>query len=194
YQGSERSTGCQFTFTCDGALARRPVRLFWERAEMVARAALGGYVYAPVGLATHYHTFAVHPYWADSLHFLGQIGAHRFYRMAGPAGSEAAFRFAYAGGEPMAAPHARSGGPAEASPDPLAIERAYAAGLKAAHGDFEQAGVYAAHSIAALPAPVYATEALRRGGDEAFRARGLPGGDAVREEYRASGSWIATPE
>jgi spore germination cell wall hydrolase CwlJ-like protein len=40
---------------------RKPSRYFWSRAETVARAALGGYVYAPVGLATHYHTFAVHP-------------------------------------------------------------------------------------------------------------------------------------
>src|SRR3982750_5030053 len=67
YQGSERSTGCQFSFTCDGSLARVPNRLFWQRAENVARDALSGFVYAPVGLATHYHTIAVHPYWAPSL-------------------------------------------------------------------------------------------------------------------------------
>ncbi|MBU6269093.1 MAG: cell wall hydrolase [Sphingomonadales bacterium] len=196
YQGSERSTGCQFTFTCDGALARKPVRLFWERAEAVARAALAGYVYAPVGLATHYHTFAVHPYWAPSLHFLGQIGAHRFYRMEGPAGSLAAFRFAYAGGEPLTTGHTRSTGAASGadSPDPLAIERAYAASLKAAHGDFQQAGLLAARSIAAAPAPAYAGEALQRGGDAAFRARALPAGDTVKAEYQASGSWIASPE
>jgi len=44
YQGSERDTGCQFTFTCDGALARKPSRYFWDRAEKVAREALAGYV------------------------------------------------------------------------------------------------------------------------------------------------------
>ncbi|HZU64264.1 MAG TPA: cell wall hydrolase, partial [Novosphingobium sp.] len=107
YQGSERNTGCQFTFSCDGALARAPNRLFWERAQAVAKAALAGFVYAPVGLATHYHTFAVHPAWADSLAFIGQIGAHRFYRFAGPAGATAAFRTAYAGGEPLPGPHPR---------------------------------------------------------------------------------------
>jgi len=32
YQGSERSTGCQFTFTCDGALARMPNRMPKQRA------------------------------------------------------------------------------------------------------------------------------------------------------------------
>jgi spore germination cell wall hydrolase CwlJ-like protein len=37
YQGSERGTGCQFTFTCDGALARKPSRYFWDRAAWRAR-------------------------------------------------------------------------------------------------------------------------------------------------------------
>jgi hypothetical protein len=32
YQGSERKTGCQFTFTCDGSLARAPARASWDRA------------------------------------------------------------------------------------------------------------------------------------------------------------------
>ncbi len=55
YQGSERSTGCQFTFTCDGSLARRPSGMSWARAQRIADEALAGSVYAPVGLATHYH-------------------------------------------------------------------------------------------------------------------------------------------
>src|SRR5690606_14522749 len=80
FQGSERSTGCQFSFTCDGSLARKPAKMWWKRAAGVARAALAGAVYAPVGLATHYHTVQIHPYWADSLHHVGTIGAHRFYR------------------------------------------------------------------------------------------------------------------
>lgn len=80
FQGSERGTGCQFSFACDGSLARKPARAAWNRAALVAREALAGEVYAPVGLATHYHTLHVHPYWADSLQSLGTIGAHRFYR------------------------------------------------------------------------------------------------------------------
>ena len=56
YQGSQRSTGCQFTFTCDGSLDRKPSANSWARALSVARRALSGQVYAPVGLATHYHT------------------------------------------------------------------------------------------------------------------------------------------
>ena len=55
YQGSTRETGCQFTFTCDGSLARRPSADAWSRARKVAEAALGGAVYAPAGWATHYH-------------------------------------------------------------------------------------------------------------------------------------------
>ncbi len=66
YQGSERSTGCQFTFTCDGSLARRPSGLSWARAQRIAADALAGSVYAPVGHATHYHTLWVNPYWAST--------------------------------------------------------------------------------------------------------------------------------
>jgi len=198
YQGSERSTGCQFSFTCDGALTRKPVRMFWDRAEAVARTALSGYVDADVGLATHYHTFAVHPYWAPSLHFLGQIGAHRFYRMAGPAGAEVAFHFAYAGREPLASGHLRNTAAASptGSPDPLAIERAYEVSLRAAHGNAQQVGLIAVRDSgpALAPAPAYAGEAIQRGGDAAFRAQALPGTNNVRSEYQASGSWIANPE
>src|SRR3546814_4751718 len=31
FQGSERATGCQFTFTCDGALGRRYSDAAWQR-------------------------------------------------------------------------------------------------------------------------------------------------------------------
>jgi hypothetical protein len=201
YQGSARASGCQFTFTCDGSLARVPAAYFWRRAQDVAQAALAGYVFTPVGLATHYHTFAVHPYWADSLDFIGQIGAHRFYRMAGPAGDPLAFRFAYGGGEPLPAPNARRNAPAsnEFSPDPLAIERAYAAELKAAHGDARAVGVIAANAgigggaAKAAGVPTYSREALQRGGDAAFRLQVPPAAGNVLPEYQGSGGWIAEP-
>ncbi len=45
YQGSERATGCQFTFSCDGAMARAPSAIYWARARRVAERALAGYVY-----------------------------------------------------------------------------------------------------------------------------------------------------
>lgn len=198
FQGSERSTGCQFSFTCDGSLARVPSRMFWLRAESVARAALAGYVYKPVGLATHYHTIAVHPYWAPSLDYLGTIGAHRFYRFEGPAGQPGAFRTAYVGGEPLPAPSPRSSlpaGKADAVLDPLKIQQAYEQGLKTAQ---EQAaivpttqGLAPAHPVA--PAPNYSAEAQARGGDRVYRGEKLPQSQGIRPEYQSSGQWIARP-
>lgn len=92
YQGSERRTGCQFTFTCDGSLARRPSRVGWDAARQVALAALSGYVEPKVGMATHYHADYVVPYWASSLAKLAKIDRHIFYRWAGGWGRRAAFR------------------------------------------------------------------------------------------------------
>jgi hypothetical protein len=85
YQGSIRSTGCQFTFTCDGSLSRRPDADGWARARRLAAEALDGRGYAPIGNATHYHTKAVSPYWAPSLARLGSLGAHIFYASGGRA-------------------------------------------------------------------------------------------------------------
>ena len=104
YQGSERS-GCQFSFACDGAMARAPSRTGWARAARAAGAALAGYVYAPVGLATHYHTFAVTPAWNRSLVMTDVVGAHFFHRWKGYWGTAAAFRQRYAGNEPIPGPH-----------------------------------------------------------------------------------------
>ena len=101
YQGSQRSTGCQFTFTCDGSLARRARGATWDKAQRIAGEALSGDVYAPIGHATHYHTHWVSPYWAKSLDHVGTIGAHRFYRKRGAGGEKAAFTERYAGTEPV---------------------------------------------------------------------------------------------
>ena len=212
YQGSERPS-CQFSFACDGSLARKPMAVFWERARRVAADALAGYVYAPVGLATHYHTSAVHPYWADSLAFIGTIGAHRFYRWSGAAGRPAAFASVYSGGEPVAAPHPRTWVPAAADvADPITLEKAFEAGrieaLKTA-----QAGPAAATSAsfgqvplpsygaagagqnsAKAPAVKFAPAVEARGGDALYRAGGaLPGGSAVNPAYENAGKWIAQP-
>ncbi|MEO7504799.1 MAG: cell wall hydrolase [Sphingomicrobium sp.] len=99
YQGSTRSTGCQFTFTCDGSLARAPMTDAWDRARRNAKAILDGEVYAPVGRATHYHANYVVPYWASSLVKTQVVGAHLFYRWAGEWGRPAAFAQAYGGRE-----------------------------------------------------------------------------------------------
>lgn len=99
FQGYERTTGCQFSFTCDGSLGRAPNPALWEKAKHVAEAALSGAVASRVGLATHYHTFWVAPYWAPSLTKVAQIGAHIFYRWPGALGTPAAFSDHYVGGE-----------------------------------------------------------------------------------------------
>lgn len=105
FQGSEKR-GCQFSFACDGAMARIPSRTAWARAARVAEAALAGSVFAPVGMATHYHTYAVTPSWNRGLVMTGVFGAHFFHRWKGWWGMAAAFRQSYQGGEPFPAPHA----------------------------------------------------------------------------------------
>lgn len=92
YQGSERQTGCQFTFTCDGSLDRRPSRGGWDAARRIAVAALSGAIEPGVGMATHYHADYVVPYWAPSLAKISKLGAHIFYRWPGGWGRRAAFR------------------------------------------------------------------------------------------------------
>ena len=99
YQGSTRPTGCQFTFTCDGSLNRRPDLSGWDRAHRTAAAALSGSVAPSVGYATHYHANYVLPTWAQTLGKTAIIGAHLFYRWNGGWGQPAAFVQRYSGHE-----------------------------------------------------------------------------------------------
>ncbi|HYI63898.1 MAG TPA: cell wall hydrolase [Allosphingosinicella sp.] len=103
FEGARRSTGCQFSFSCDGSLRRAPMASHWQRARQVAEAALNGYVYAPVGWATHYHANYVVPYWAPSLVKSANVGMHIFYRWRGGWGRPTAFGGRYAGVEPAIA-------------------------------------------------------------------------------------------
>ena len=101
YQGPMRAGGgCPFTFTCDGSLAFSPRGEDWLRARRLAAEALSGRVYAGVGLATHYHTHQVLPFWALKLAKVAVIGMHNFYRLQDGLGAPGAFRQAYAGREP----------------------------------------------------------------------------------------------
>lgn len=100
FQGSHRSTGCQFSFTCDGSMNARRNLGAWDKARMIAAAALAGEVYATVGSATHYHANYVMPWWASSLARVGQVGAHIFYRWRGAMEGALTFRQQYAGVEP----------------------------------------------------------------------------------------------
>lgn len=90
---------CQFSFVCDGSLARRPVPALWNRAQRVAAGALERQVEKSVGTATHYHADYVFPRWAPHLAKLAKIGAHIFYRWPGTWGLPRAFTGRYAGGE-----------------------------------------------------------------------------------------------
>ncbi|MEN5170480.1 cell wall hydrolase [Brevundimonas pondensis] len=101
YQGAERTTGCQFSFTCDGALSRAPINWAWNRAARVAERALAGHVATRVGTATHYHADYVHPWWSPTLAKITQVGAHIFYRWKGAPGESAAFTDRSSGREPI---------------------------------------------------------------------------------------------
>lgn len=201
YQGSERNTGCQFSFTCDGSLARKPSQHALTRARAVAQDALSGGVYQPVGLATHYHTIWIHPYWAPSLDPVGTIGAHRFYRWRGAAGKPGAFRASYSGNESFAAPTMRrSFNLAKDNADPAALARQYASEFEPLNGAVSGAtatNVRAAAQTPATkptahaPAPNYTAPVAKRGGDSLFKAENLPAASGIRPEYANSGRWIS---
>ena len=88
FQGSDRETGCQFTFTCDGSLNRRfPQPSAWKKARARAENALNGGVDAAVGKATHYHASYVQPWWSGKLERLTTVGEHIFYRWPGNRGA-----------------------------------------------------------------------------------------------------------
>lgn len=119
FQGQERSTGCQFSFTCDGAMNRPPSADGWARAKAVATAALNGSVAADVGMATHYHADYVSPYWAERLVKLRKIGVHIFYRWTGAWGQRFSFTRQHSGDEPVIAKMALVTTPMEALDAPI---------------------------------------------------------------------------
>lgn len=102
YQGAQRSSGCQFTFTCDGSLRRKMPDAAWRRAREVAERALSGKVDRSVGLATHYHTDWVYPYWSPELRKLARVGTHLFFGWPGGWGGARAFLREYRGNEGIA--------------------------------------------------------------------------------------------
>jgi Cell Wall Hydrolase len=99
FQGHERSTGCQFSYTCDGSMARRPSPAAWTRYRGISSAMLKGLTYPPVGLATHYHTDWVLPAWSAKLDKVRVEGTHLFFRYHGYWGKPAAYRGSASGSE-----------------------------------------------------------------------------------------------
>ena len=86
FQGSTRTTGCQFTFTCDGAMNRPPKGTAWAQAKEIAAHVLMNLAEDRTGGATHYHATYVDPVWSAGLIKTDKIGLHVFYRF--PRGSE----------------------------------------------------------------------------------------------------------
>lgn len=210
YQGSERKTGCQFSYSCDGAFARKPNKFYWDRARRVASDALAGYVYKPVGTATHYHTTAVNPYWAPSLNYIGTVGAHRFYRWKGSAGRPSAFFKSYAGREPFPGPKARAYTAPKALLDPVELQKQYEREYQAALAKAEKEAYdrELARNIKATPdnplarpqpivqavvIPEYSVKAKQAGGDKNYGGSNLPQGSSVKEQFQSSGTWKKQP-
>ena len=192
FQGSERGGVCQFTFSCDGAMARAPERRNWLRASRIASAALNGFVFPGVGLATHYHTTAIWPRWGKNLVMTNIVGAHIFHRWRGRWGMPDAFRAPYPGREPMPGPYLplaqqlailkNRGLPPGAGPG-VAL-----AGGGALLPDSGPAPLPAAAGIApaaAASAPAPSAPAAPASADPRLNQSGQ-----IREEYRNSGEWI----
>jgi spore germination cell wall hydrolase CwlJ-like protein len=80
FQRARETSGCQFSFVCDGSMYRPMDWTAWQRARAVAAHALGGFVYKPMLNATHYHAAWMTPYWASHFERIRQIGGQIFYR------------------------------------------------------------------------------------------------------------------
>lgn len=176
FEGQERSTGCQFTFTCDGALARTPSAAAWDRARAIAREALAGHVFKPVGHATHYHTDWVVPYWSGSLDKVTAVGTHLFFRWRGWWGTPPAFRRGGEGHEPLIGRIAR-----------LSIaHRDAATGLG---GDATP--IDSAAALAARPAQPIGAESIGRSFGGARLVAVAPG---PRSSFLVELGWVAPPD
>ena len=79
-QGTGKRYQCQFTYTCDGHAEVISDSQAFERVSKVARAVMDGVAEDPTDGATHYHTTAVKPRWANVYKQTARIGVHIFYR------------------------------------------------------------------------------------------------------------------
>ena len=86
FQGATRTTGCQFTFTCDGAMNKQPRGSKWDKAQSIAAHVMMDLNERKTGGATHYHATYVDPVWNSGLIKTNKIGTHIFYRF--PRGAE----------------------------------------------------------------------------------------------------------
>lgn len=73
---------CQFSWYCDGKEDKMVDKDSWNNAQHIAFNMMVKRDF--VGLtegATHYHAHYVSPKWSNSLHLVGTIGKHKYYRM-----------------------------------------------------------------------------------------------------------------
>ncbi|MEP0391353.1 MAG: cell wall hydrolase [Erythrobacter sp.] len=181
YQGSSRRTGCQFTFTCDGSLRRKPSGSSWARAQNIATDALSGSVYEPIGHATHYHTLWINPYWASSLDHVGTIGAHRFYRNRGSGGRKEAFTQNYTGTEP--------GAQSRVTPAPSFELADLANGEEASRDHVGDTGVSTSNSGQSRNARSQASQTSTTGLGAPLIQPSVSGAGQVRDDYARAGQW-----
>lgn len=197
FQGSQRAGVCQFTFSCDGAMARAPSASNWARSSRIAADALAGKVFPSVGLATHYHTQAIWPRWGKSLVMTNIVGAHIFHRWRGRWGMPDAFRAPYAGREPVPGPYL-----------PVAQQLAILSGraVQPPVGMLPAGSSLLAPLVPPIATPALTPSAMQTGGASA--AVNAPAGrrpaepqrdyvdpslnqsGQIREEFRGSGEWI----
>ncbi len=188
FEGSERAIGCQFSFTCDGSLARHYAESSWDAARARADEMLGGATYAPVGNATHFHADYVYPWWSPELDKVAQVGAHLFFRWRGNWGSRQALSARYAGDEPDPMALSRTAqAVAAANPLPTLLQGgASVRSITAAPSPAPASGTTAAPASTASPGPgVHFV--LVAGGDSpealATKARTLCPGDRYCQVY-----------
>jgi spore germination cell wall hydrolase CwlJ-like protein len=74
--------GCQFSFTCNGALNHPRETDAWQESEQLAAQILTGQVqlHNSTGNAVYYHAVSVRPSWAPKMEKTAKIGNHIFYR------------------------------------------------------------------------------------------------------------------
>ena len=80
HQGTGKKFACQFTWTCDNNSDAIGNRTAFARVGKVAKLLIDGVPRRLTAGATHYHTKAVHPSWANRFPRTASIGAHYFYK------------------------------------------------------------------------------------------------------------------
>jgi len=72
---------CQFSWYCDGLKDDPTDSDAWRDAVLITYQIMNNDMYRGITEgSTHYHADYINPHWADSLHLIGRVGSHIFYR------------------------------------------------------------------------------------------------------------------